>query len=78
MGLAYQKAIEHQKTCEFMKHLCESGCGEKIYIKDKENHISKCLNYTTDCPKCSISYQPNKGNHDCIESMKIYVNDLDD
>ena len=38
VGMPYLKAQDHRKTCLFVKHYCEFGCGERIMGCDLDAH----------------------------------------
>lgn len=75
LGLPYDKALKHQKECDFRKKACPKRCGRKLFGKDIPDHLPKCLNFSTTCDDCQITSYPNRGDfqadekHDCFTSL---------
>jgi len=59
VGYPYEKAIEHQKNCDFRKHYCELNCGMKIYKSEIEEHEKVCLEKVIICEKCELPIKIN-------------------
>ena len=51
--------------------MCPQGCGVKTLLKDRADHLKKCLNYKEKCPNCGVDFMPNRTDttHDCLVEL---------
>jgi hypothetical protein len=61
IGMDYDTALIHLKTCEHVKHPCKMQCGTMLYNSEIEEHRKKCPNYHEACEKCGMVFYPNRG-----------------
>jgi len=59
VGLAYLDALKHLKTCKFLAHYCEMGCGERLMCYEVEEHQKQCPNFEEHCDTCEQYFKPN-------------------
>ena len=75
IGLSYEKALEHLKTCQFIAQPCEDGCGQMLLTSQIEAHKEKCFNKKLFCESCELVFYPNRpgsvdfATHNCIEEL---------
>lgn len=70
LGMEYNQAIEHRKTCLFVKHYCKWACGQKVMGCDMDEHKNECTKYTKKCPKCNIDFLAlQEESHECLQAL---------